>query len=168
MTDAAKARVSFREYARRHGAPGLLVAALLLFALGIFFPFFTVTKLWVFRDAVSVVGGLITLFEEHEYFLFLILTLFTIVFPVVKLSLLSVIWLEREHDLARLRRLHHRVERLGKWSMLDVFVVAILIVTMKSAAIGEIRISVGLYLFTFSVLFTQFATVWIERWLHPR
>ncbi len=168
MTDSAKPRVSLREHVRRHGAPGLLFAAMLLFALGIFFPFFTVTKLWVFRDAVSVVGGLITLFQEHEYFLFLILTLFTLVFPVVKLSLLSVIWLEREHDLARLRRLHHRVERLGKWSMLDVFVVAILIVTMKSAAIGEIRIGIGLYLFTFSVLFTQFATIWIERWLHPR
>ena len=165
MTEPSQPRLPLREHVRRLTAPGLLVAALLLFALGIFFPFFTVTKMWVFRNAVSVVGGLITLFQEREYFLFLILTLFTLVFPTVKLSLLGVIWLEREHDLARVRRLHHRVEHLGKWSMLDVFVVAILIVTMKSAAIGQIRISIGLYLFTFSVLFTQFATMWIERLL---
>ena len=165
MTEAAKPRRPLRERARHLAAPGLLVAAVLLFALGIFFPFFTVTKLWVFRDGVSVIGGLGTLYQEHEYFLFLVLTLFTLVFPMVKLCLLGVIWLEREHDLARLRRLHHVVERLGKWSMLDVFVVAILIVTMKSAAIGQIRISLGLYLFTFSVLFTQFATIWIERLL---
>ena len=165
MTEAPKSRVPLRDHVRHLTAPGLLVAALILFALGIFFPFFTVTKMWVFHDAVSVVGGLITLFQEQEYFLFLILTLFTLVFPTVKLCLLSVIWLEREHDLAKVRRLHHRVEHLGKWSMLDVFVVAILIVTMKSAAIGQIRISLGLYLFTFSVLFTQFATMWIERLL---
>jgi paraquat-inducible protein A len=141
------------------------IAALLFFFLGIFFPFFTVTKLWVFTNAVSVVGGLITLFQEHEFFLFSVLTLFTILFPVVKLSLLSAIWLERKHNLAKVTRLHHHIEGLGKWSMLDVFVTAILVVTLKSAAIGQIRINLGLYLFTFSVLFTQFASMWLGRLL---
>jgi paraquat-inducible protein A len=141
--------------------PVLLVAALLLFGTGIFFPFFHVTKLWVFDDAVSVVGGIITLFHEGEYFLFTVLTLFTLVFPCVKLGLLGVIWLEREHDLAKVRRLHRWVESLGKWSMLDVFVVAILIVAMKSAGVADIHIGIGLYLFTFSVIATQFASVWV-------
>src|SRR3954462_9539024 len=112
---------------QQRAIPVLLVAALLLFGTGIFFPFFHVTKLWVFNDAVSVVGGILTLFHEGEYFLFGVLTLFTLVFPCVKLGLLMVIWLEREHDLSRVRRLHHWVGSLGKWSMLDVFVVAILI-----------------------------------------
>lgn len=165
MTGTPAFRQPMKDHARRLLAPGLLAAALVLYALGIFFPFFTVTKFWVFRDAVSVVGGLITLFRSQEYFLFAILTLFTVLFPIVKLSLLWVIWLQRERNPARVRRLHHRVEGLGKWSMLDVFVVAILVVTMKSAAIGQIRISLGLYLFTFSVLFTQFATMWIQRLL---
>ena len=139
--------------------PILLAAAVLLFGTGIFFPFFHVTKLWVFDDAVSVVGGIITLFHEGEYFLFTVLTLFTLVFPCVKLGLLGVIWLEREHDLAKVLRLHAWVESLGKWSMLDVFVVAILIVAMKSAGVADIHIGIGLYLFTFSVIATQFASV---------
>lgn len=151
--------------APRFGVPVLLAGALLLFGLGVFFPFFTVTKLWVFHDAVSVASGLITLFAEREYFLCGILTLFTLVFPLVKLGLLSLIWLERGHDLARMRRLHHRVENLGKWSMLDVFVVAILIVAMKSASVADIRIGLGVYLFTFSVIATQAATIAIERLL---
>ena len=108
--------------------PVLIIVALQLFGTGVFFPFFHVTKFWVFDDAVSGVGGIITLFREGEYFLFAVLTLFTLVFPCVKLGLLAVVWLEREHDLARVRRLHGWVESLGKWSMLDVFVVAILIV----------------------------------------
>lgn len=141
--------------------PFLLVAAFLLFATGIFFPFFNVTKFWVFHDAVSVVGGIITLFREGEYFLFAVLTLFTLVFPCVKLGLLAVIWLERDHDLARVQRLHRWVENWGRWSMLDVFVVAILIVAMKSAAVAEIHIGSGLYLFTFSVIATQFASAWV-------
>jgi paraquat-inducible protein A len=146
---------------KHRAIPFLLAASLLLFGAGIFFPFFHVKKFWVFSDAVSVVGGIIDLFREGEYFLFAVLTLFTLVFPCVKLGLLGVIWLERDHDLARVRRLHGWVESLGKWSMLDVFVVAILIVAMKSAAVADIQIGLGLYLFTFSVVAVQFASAWV-------
>lgn len=143
--------------------PLLITGALLLFGTGIFFPFFHVTKFWVFGSAVSVVGGIITLFHEGEYFLFTVLSLFTLVFPCAKLALLAIIWLERKHDLARVRQLHGWVELLGKWSMLDVFVVAILIVAMKSAAVADIRLGFGLYLFTLSVVATQFASTWVAR-----
>ena len=151
---------------RTHRAvPWLLAAAFLLFAGGVFFPFFHVTKFWLFHDAISVVGGIITLFQEGEYFLFLVLTLFTLVFPCVKLGLLAIIWLEREHNLTRVQRLHRWVEHLGKWSMLDVFVVAILIVAMKSAAVADLQIGPGLYLFTVSVVATQFASALVARLL---
>ena len=149
----------------RFAVPALLVVAFALFITGVFFPFFHVTKLWVFDSAVSVFGGIVTLFREGEYFLFAVLTLFTLVFPCIKLGLLTLIWLEREHDLARIRRLHHWVESFGRWSMLDVFVVAILVVAMKSAAIADIHIGAGLYLFTFSVIATQIASAWIHRQL---
>jgi paraquat-inducible protein A len=145
--------------------PALLLLAFALFGTGIFFPFFHVAKFWVFREAVSVVGGIGTLFREGEYFLFAVLSLFTLVFPAAKLGLLVVIWMERDHDLARVRRLHGWVAALGKWSMLDVFVVGILIVTMKAAGLARIEIGLGLYLFTFSVVATQLASAWIDRLL---
>ena len=52
--------------------------------------------------------------------------------------------------------------------MLDVFVVAILIVAMKSAAVAEIHIGAGLYLFTFSVIATQLASGFVARQLALR
>jgi paraquat-inducible protein A len=52
--------------------------------------------------------------------------------------------------------------------MLDVFVVAILIVTMKAAALAQIHIGLGLYLFTFSVIFTQLASHWLSHHLADR
>lgn len=145
--------------------PALLIVAAALFLSGVFFPFFHVSKLWIFHEAVSVVGGISTLFQEGEYFLFGVLTLFTLVFPAAKLGLLALIWLERDQDLARLRRLHGWVASLGKWSMLDVFVVGILIVTMKAAGLAKIQVGLGLYLFTFSVVATQLASSWIDRQL---
>lgn len=150
-------------FSHRAGVPLLLAGAFLLFGLGVFFPFFHVTKFWVFHDGISVVSGIVTLFREGEYFLFAVLALFTLVFPVVKLGLLAVIWMEREHHLSRVRQLHHWIEHAGRWSMLDVFVVAILIVAMKSAAVAEIHIGAGLYLFTFSVIATQLASIWLNR-----
>lgn len=162
MSSSAPARTS------SWAVPALLGLTFALFLAGIFFPFFHVTKLWIFAEAVSVVGGIITLFRQGEYFLFAVLTLFTLVFPCAKLGLLALVWLERDHDLPRLKRLHDRVAALGKWSMLDVFIVAILIVTMKAAGLAHIRIGFGLYLFTFSVVFTQFASMWISRHLDPQ
>lgn len=143
--------------------PVSLIVSFLLFGAGVFFPFFHVTKMWVFDDAVSVVGGIATLFHEDEYFLFAILTLFTLVFPCAKLALLGVIWMERDQDLAKVQRLHRNVESLGKWSMLDVFVVAILIVVMKSSSVANIQVGIGVYLFTASVVLTQIASAWISR-----
>lgn len=145
--------------------PLMLVAATGLFLTGVFFPFFHVAKFWIFHEAISVVGGIATLFQEGEYFLFVVLTLFTLVFPAAKLGLLALIWLERDKDLSRLQRLHGRVAALGKWSMLDVFVVGILIVTMKAAGLAKLQVGLGLYLFTFSVVATQFASAWIDRHL---
>lgn len=147
--------------------PLLLGATFGLFATGVVFPFFHVTKFWVFHDAVSVVSGILTLLHEREYFLFVILTLFTLAFPCLKLGLLGVIWAEREHNLTRVRRLHRWVEHLGKWSMLDVFVVAILIVAMKSAAVAELHVGAGLYLFTSSVILTQLTSALVARLLAP-
>jgi paraquat-inducible protein A len=154
---------------QRQSVPLLLGGGCLLFGFGIFFPFFHVTKFWLFEDAVSVVGGLLALLEGGEYFLFTVLTLFTVVFPAVKLGLLAFIWTERDHDLKKMQRLHRLVAHLGKWSMLDVFVVAILIVVTKSAGVASIHVGVGLYLFTFSVLATQIASTRIDRLLsRPR
>jgi paraquat-inducible protein A len=135
---------------RHRSIPFLIAVSFALFATGIFFPFFHVTKLWIFDDAVSVVGGIITLFQEGEYFLFAVLTL---------------VWLERAHNLEKSRRVLAVVHNLGKWSMLDVFVVAILIVAMKSAGVAEIHLGIGLYLFTFSVIGTQFASGWVASLL---
>lgn len=150
---------------KRRLVPALIATAWLLFLTGIFFPFFHVAKFWIFHEAISVVGGIATLFREGEYFLFAVLALFTLVFPAAKLGLLGIVWAEREHDLARVRRLHGWVAALGKWSMLDVFVVGILIVTMKAAGLARIEIGLGLYLFTFSVVATQLTSAWIDRLL---
>ena len=71
----------------------MLFCALGLFVAGIFRPFTEVTKLWVFENKVSVYEGLITLAKAHEFFLFTILLVFTVIFPFVKILSLLTLWL---------------------------------------------------------------------------
>jgi len=46
----------------------------------------------------------------------------------------------------------------GRWAMLDVMVVAILIVTVKLGAIASIQVHSGLYVFGLAVLLIMFIT----------
>ena len=153
-----------RSYPRQsRGIVVLLFAALLLFVGGIFRPFTQVTKLWIFDNQISVYAGLITLWKEKEIFLFLILFVFTVIFPLTKILSLLALWLKGGLTQHRLEQLHHFVSHLGKWSMLDVFIVAILVLTVKSGGVASIRIQDGLFLFFCSVMLTQLSAMWTGR-----
>jgi paraquat-inducible protein A len=47
--------------------------------------------------------------------------------------------------------------------MLDVFVVAILVLTVKSGGLASIQVEDGFFLFFASVMLTQFASLWTGR-----
>ncbi|MDB6109843.1 MAG: pqiA [Pedosphaera sp.] len=139
----------------------LLFCALALLVTGIFRPFTQVTKLWIFENQVSVYDGLITLMKAQEYFLFTILLVFTVIFPFVKILSLLTLWLKGGLSRKRIVQLYNFVAHLGKWSMLDVFVVANLVLLLKSGSVASIQIRDGFFLFFASVMLTQAASVWI-------
>ena len=74
-----------------------------------------------------------------------------------------VLWLWPRLTTERARQLFHFVSNMGKWSMLDVFVVAILVLTVKSSGVASIQVSVGFFLFFMSVMLTQFASLWTGK-----
>jgi len=141
----------------------LLLVALGLFIAGVFLPFTSVTKLWLFENQISVYRGLIILWDNGELFLFLILFVFTICFPFVKINALLALWLYPGLTADRARTFYKFVSNLGKWSMLDVFVVAILVLTIKSGGLASIRVQSGFFFFFISVMLTQSASLWTGR-----
>lgn len=141
----------------------MLLLALGFLIAGIFLPFTSVTKLWIFENQVSVFQGLITLFKESEIFLFLILFVFTVCFPIVKICALLALWFHRGLTAEQAKSFFKFVSNMGKWSMLDVFVVAILVLTVKSGGVASIKVQSGFFLFFVSVMLTQFASMWTAR-----
>src|SRR5436190_14978563 len=141
----------------------LLGASMAFFIAGIFRPFTAVTKLWLFENQISVFRGLITLWQAGELFLFLILFVFTVAFPFVKINALLMLWLRPRLPPGQAQTLYRFTSNLGKWSMLDVFIVAILVLTVKSGGLASIKVQDGFFLFFFSVMLTQFSSYWTGK-----
>ena len=129
-----------------------LVAAIVLYGAGLFGPLFTVEKLLIFSNTVSIASSLLQLAAQGYGFLFVLVLVFSVLLPMAKLGTLAYVrWRRSAAPSPALRW----VERLAKWSMLDVFVVALLVISIKLDFVAEVRIHYGLYAFAASVLLTM-------------
>jgi paraquat-inducible protein A len=143
MSEEISNRALVRNYSRAGGTiVAMLLASLGCFITGIFLPFTGVTKLW--------------LFENHLF-------VFTICFPFVKINAMLLLWLWPRLDGDLARRWYHFVADIGKWSMLDVFIMAILVLTVKSTGVATIQVGIGFFLFFASVMLTQLASLWTGK-----
>ncbi|MBF0264213.1 MAG: paraquat-inducible protein A [Gammaproteobacteria bacterium] len=135
----------------------------LLFVSGLFLPMMTLTKLLIFEDTISVASGVYTLFSKGHYLLFLLVAGFSIVLPMIKLLLLFKILLHNQIKNKHQEKLLRLMHDYGRWGMLDVYVVAVLIVTVKLEAIASIELHSGLYVFGLSVLLIMLITHLVNK-----
>ena len=62
-------------------------------------------------------------------------------------------------------RLAAWIKGLSKWSMLDVFVAALVVVAIKVTIVSDVSIHSGIYVFTAAVLLSTLWLAWLERML---
>lgn len=135
----------------------LLAAATLLFVVGVLAPMLTLKKLIVVRNTFSVVSGIAQLAVDGHYGLFVIILAFSVILPCWKLWVLFRACNSSPVDDSGRRHLRW-MNALGKWSMLDVFVVAVLIASVKLGALASIELHAGLYAFAAAVILMMMAT----------
>jgi len=144
----------------------LLAAASVLLGLGLFVPCMTLVpsagKLdWLMRAldpgysdpmTYSLLGGIRSMLTEGNVFIGLVVGLFSVAFPIWKLG---VYWAAAAGQ-SRGRTVRW-VNQLGKWSMLDVFVLAVLVIVVKGLP-GDSRVDIewGAAAFCASVLLSIF------------
>ncbi len=136
----------------------ILFSALILFLVGIFAPILTFEKFFIFSNKVSIISGLFQLLSEGHPILFGLIFIFSIALPFIKLFVLYMIWNRGIHNHHRHEKLLHLIAQYGKWSMLDVFVAAILVVTVKLKVFASVKVHFGLYAFAASVILTMLVT----------
>lgn len=154
--------------AARHPGEGLLVNLLLLVALGLLIsglvmPVLTLEKFYLFSNTVSLWSALLQLLAEREWGLALLVGGFSLVFPVIKLIWLFALFNLENAGSAKHKRHLHWLAVFARWSMLDVFVVALLVVSVKLGALAQAHVELGIYAFAASVILTMLLSAWIGR-----
>jgi paraquat-inducible protein A len=133
------------------------IASFLLF-IGLVAPIITLRKFVLIQNTFSVLLGAVELLKEGQIFLFLLITGFSVLLPILKLRVLYRLVSKSEIAKEKIKKQLHWMHLYGKWSMLDVFVVAVLVVAVKLGAIADVEMRFGLYAFAASVLLTMFIT----------
>jgi paraquat-inducible protein A len=139
----------------------LIVASALLLASALRMPVLTTHQVWV-HNTFSVFSGIQLLWNDGNVFLALLIFFFSIVFPIVKLAALLMIWVARLPE-ARRRAILNVLTALGKWSMLDVFVVAVVVVAVKLGIFSKANPEPGIYVFGASIFLSMVVSVEIDR-----
>lgn len=141
----------------------MLWISLITLAIGIFAPVMSFKKLLFYKNTFSIQAGLVTLFKEGEYILFLIIFGFTILFPVAKILLLALIHYFSFWPQERMKKLLHTLGLVSKWSMLDVFIAALLVVIVRLGITGKVEVRWGIYMFAASVILSTLAVQRLTR-----
>ena len=130
---------------------GAILAAILLVA-GWVLPIMTLERLLFLSREISILQGVVELWSEGEAFLAIVIGGFSILLPAVKLALAIYLWFHAEAGSARLQRALSLLEAAGRWSMLDVFVIALLVVAIRTSLIDDVTVHPGVYVFTAAIV----------------
>ena len=140
----------------------LAIAALAMLAVGLTRPFMTMEKLGD-RRSFSLVAGVRQLFDDGYVVIGAILLVFSLLFPIAKLCaiLLATSRLAPLGPRGR-RLLHAAADATGKYSMLDLLVVAVIIVIVKFQNLAHVEAQSGTAWFCAAVLTSMLASLCVR------
>lgn len=109
--------------------------------------------------ASTIVGGAVDLAQDGSYGVAAIVILASVVIPITKFLAIAYLALSIEYPIsvsihARMH-LYDIVEYIGRWSMIDVFVVAILTALVQLGFVASINPGPAAVFFALSVAFTM-------------
>ena len=127
----------------------LSLLELIFFSFGISLPLLSVSEFWFFKNEVSLINIVYGLFENAEYLLALIVAIFGVLIPLIKVSsrLMGLKFFEKF--------------QLHKFAMLDIFLIRFIVFSSKFASLFDAKIGVGFYFLLASILI---GFVQIFRW----
>jgi len=110
-------------------------------------------------ESKGILGSISKLFDTGENMVALTILLFSVIIPLLKIFTLIFVIVAKEFNFAHTIVKFFKI--LGKWSMIDVFVVAVFLVyfTSNQGDVTHAEIEVGLYFFLIYVLLSMVAAI---------
>lgn len=151
----------------------LLFAAIVMYLPANLYPIMTTTSLGDVQ-ASTIIGGVLLFFKTGDWPIALIILTASVIVPVSKM--LALLWLcyivrQPKSMLSPLNRirLYRITEFIGRWSMVDVFVVAILVALIRNGSLMSVEPGAAALSFTLVVILTMLAAILFDPrsiWLH--
>lgn len=111
----------------------------------------------------TIIGGVITFWQMQAYPVAIVIFVASVLIPLLKITTLIYLCIttksKTEYSPQRLSQLYHITELLGRWSMVDVFVVAILVCLVRLGSMITITPGPAALSFAGVVVFTMFAAM---------
>jgi paraquat-inducible protein A len=139
-----------------------IIGASISLALGVSLPSIKLTKFYFFSTEYSLITTVYTLIQRNQIFLGSLVFIFSILLPVFKILYLVMLTTMTAEALERQYFRLRALEWLGKWSMHDVLVLALMIFFVKSQGIYDATSLSGVYFFTLAVVFMILAYAWLN------
>ena len=105
-------------------------------------------------DTISIVEGILVLLKMDHIIIAVLVFVFSLLFPAGKLWFMQHCWIRKLSQTDR-RKFLHLMSFVSKWSMLDVFVVACLVVVAKLNTMADASARWGLYVFAAHVVISM-------------
>ena len=138
----------------------LIIVATVFFVLGIILPAIRFTTIYVWTNQHSIATIIYALYSNQEYFLCIVLFTFSVFFPFLKLFYLLTLVTSPDLSPEFRRKSISTMEWLGRYSMTDVMVLALLIFYVNSSGYTEASVQPGIYFFAASAVITMLAYGW--------
>ena len=139
-----------------------LIAGIIAFIPANVYPMLLTSTLLTHSEQ-TIVGGAIELLHYGNYGIAAIVFIASIMIPIGKFIAIGylaiVVQRGRTGDAHKRHKLYDVVEFIGRWSMIDVFVVAILSALVQLKAVATINPGIAALSFALSVIFTMLSAL---------
>ncbi len=142
----------------------LWLSVLACFILGVSLPIATVEKFIFFENEFSLIHSMLELASnpsQQNIFLLLIIGIFTFIFPMAKFV---TMFLQIKHYGKNWQnKMTRLVETIGHFSMLDVFIIALMVLLLKLRVLVDVIIHSGFYWFSASIILSIVLSFTIKK-----
>ncbi|HEY8975878.1 MAG TPA: paraquat-inducible protein A [Burkholderiaceae bacterium] len=118
------------------------------------------------RQSDTIFSGIVYFWKDGSYGLAALVFVASIVVPMTKLLLLSLLLISlQRHDrrwAVRRLKVWRALEIIGRWSMLDIFAITMLAALVQVESLAELRPGPGAMAFGAVVVLTMLATHWFD------
>lgn len=138
----------------------LVISAMLLYIPAMIYPIMNITQLGVDNKS-TIIEGIVSFLEYKDYFIAIVILIASVLIPLIKLFGLFLIFLSllisNNMDNKLKLNIFNMIEFIGKWSMVDIYVVALLSSIVHLGEIFSIKGGLAATSFTLVVILTMIA-----------